>query len=185
MSKSRLEAFSDGVIAIIITIMVLGLTQPAGAHFDTLIEQLPMFIGYAISYFYLGIYWVNHHRMLVRVDDASNRALWINLAWLFCISLIPFATGWSVSAHFSGDSTLFYSVLLLVVALVYQALHVSVLSDCAIIPAVVHNITHNKLAAFSIWVLLAACLLSYIAPIATYVLIVITVTPWIFTTQEL
>lgn len=185
MSKSRLEAFSDGVIAIIVTIMVLGLAKPTGPEFSNLLEQFPMFVGYAISYFYLGIYWVNHHRMLIRVEDVSNRALWINLLWLFCISLIPFATSWSVSAAFAPAPTLFYSLLLLVVALVYQALHVSVLCDDSIVPAVMRNIFHNRLAAFSIWGLVLACALAHIFPLATYVLIVLTVAPWIFVTQEI
>ena len=126
MSKGRLEAFSDGVLAIIITIMVLELKTPEGTSLSALLDQLPVLISYAISYTYIGIYWVNHHRLLSPVNTISSRVLWANLLWLFTSSLIPFATGWIAESQYSTGPTFFYSALLFVCAITYHILVMTV-----------------------------------------------------------
>ena len=94
MTKARLEAFSDGVIAILITIMVLELKVPEGAGMDELRRVLPAFLSYVLSFVYLGIYWVNHHHMLQMTDRINGKILWANLHLLFWLSLVPSATAW-------------------------------------------------------------------------------------------
>src|SRR5688500_18433459 len=100
MSKARLEAFSDGVIAIIITIMVLELKVPHGAELGALLPLVPVLLTYVMSFVYLGIYWNNHHHMLHVTTHIDGRILWANLHFLFWLSLVPFATGWMGENHF-------------------------------------------------------------------------------------
>src|SRR3978361_2121236 len=112
MGKARLEAFSDGVIAIIITIMVLELKVPHGATLDVLVPLLPVFLSYVLSFIYVGIYWNNHHHMLHAVNHVSGGVLWANLHLLFWLSLIPFVTGWMGENHFASLPTAVYGVVL-------------------------------------------------------------------------
>lgn len=119
MTKGRLEAFSDGVIAIIITIMVLELKIPHGDDIKSLEPLLPVFMSYVLSFVYLGIYWNNHHHMLHTVKEVSGGILWANLFLLFCLSLIPFTTGWMGENHFSAMPVFMYGVNLLVAAIAY------------------------------------------------------------------
>ncbi len=100
MKKSRLEAFSDGVVAILITIMVLELRIPSGVTFDALQPLLPSFLTYVLSFVFLGIYWNNHHHLLHAADQVNGGILWANLHLLFWLSLIPFVTGWMGENHF-------------------------------------------------------------------------------------
>ena len=102
MGKGRLEAFSDGVIAIIITIMVLEMKVPHGANLDALAKVLPVFLSYVLSFVYIGIYWNNHHHMLHTVKHVSALVLWANLHMLFWLSLVPFATGWMGENRFAA-----------------------------------------------------------------------------------
>jgi uncharacterized membrane protein len=113
MSRSRLEAFSDGVIAILITIMVLELKVPHGADWDALRPILPVFLTYVLSFVYLGIYWNNHHHMFQAVDRVNGTVLWANQHLLFWLSLIPFATGWMGENHGPFPTALYGAVLLL------------------------------------------------------------------------
>src|SRR5262245_57674875 len=113
MSKQRLEAFSDAVIAILITIMVLELRPPHSAQFDALIEVVPAFLSYVLSFIYLGIYWNNHHHMLHAARHVTGGVLWANLHLLFWLSLLPFATAWMGENHFAAVPTAFYGVILL------------------------------------------------------------------------
>lgn len=122
MSKTRLEAFSDGVIAILITIMVLELHVPHGADRQALEPLLPVFLTYVLSFVYLGIYWNNHHHMFHAVEGVSGGILWANLHLLFWLSLIPFATGWMGENHFAPLPTAVYGVVLLSAALAYTLL---------------------------------------------------------------
>jgi uncharacterized membrane protein len=119
MGKSRLEAFSDGVIAIIITIMVLELKVPHGESLQALSPLIPVFLGYALSFIYLGIYWNNHHHMLHVTQTVTGSILWANLHLLFWLSLIPFATGWMGENHFAATPTALYGVVLLMAAIAY------------------------------------------------------------------
>jgi uncharacterized membrane protein len=122
MGKNRLEAFSDGVIAIIITIMVLEMKVPAGEHLEALLPVLPVFLSYVLSFVYLGIYWNNHHHMLHAVHRVNGAVLWANLHLLFWLSLIPFATGWMGENHFAPAPTAAYGFVLLMAAIAYWLL---------------------------------------------------------------
>ena len=122
MNKSRLEAFSDGVIAIIITIMVLELKVPHGETIDVLSPIWPVFIAYVLSFVNLGIYWVNHHHLLQATRHVSGSVLWANLHLLFWLSLIPFTTGWMGENHFATVPTAVYGVVLVMSALAYTIL---------------------------------------------------------------
>ena len=122
MNKSRLEAFSDGVLAIIITIMVLEMKVPHGDTPAALAPLVPVFLSYVLSFVYVGIYWNNHHHMLHAVRQVSGPILWANLHLLFWLSLFPFATGWMGENHFAPMPTALYGFVLLMAALAYHLL---------------------------------------------------------------
>ena len=122
MQNTRLEAFSDGVIAIIITIMVLELKVPHSNSIAALGPLLPVFLSYILSFLYLGIYWNNHHHMLHTVGKVSGGMLWANLHLLFWLSLFPFATGWMGENHFATVPTALYGTVLLMAAVAYWVL---------------------------------------------------------------
>ena len=122
MGKTRLEAFSDGVIAIIITIMVLELKVPHEADFKALIPLWPILMSYVLSFIYVGIYWNNHHHMLHAVEEVSGSILWANLHLLFWLSLIPFVTAWTGENHFETAPTVAYGIVLFMCAMAYSLL---------------------------------------------------------------
>lgn len=119
MGKGRLEAFSDGVIAIIITIMVLEMKVPHEADLAALRPLIPIFLSYVLSFIYVGIYWNNHHHLLQAVRQINGRVLWANLHWLFWLSLFPFVTGWMGENHFAALPTALYGTVLLFAAIAY------------------------------------------------------------------
>jgi len=119
MGSGRLEAFSDGVLAIIITIMVLELKVPHGAGLADLRPLIPVFLSYVLSFVFVGIYWSNHHHLLHAVRHVNGRILWANLHLLFWLSLIPFATGWMGENHFAAWPVAFYGGVLLSAAIAY------------------------------------------------------------------
>jgi uncharacterized membrane protein len=119
MKKGRLEAFSDGVIAIIITVMVLGLGVPERADLAALRPLVPGLVGYAASFLILGIYWSNHHHLLQAVEQVDGRVLWANLHLLFWLSLVPFATAWVSAAHFAALPVALYGGILLCASIAY------------------------------------------------------------------
>lgn len=119
MNKSRLEAFSDGVLAIIITIMVLEIKAPVDDSLESLQHLIPIFLSYVLSFIYVGIYWNNHHHMLQVVKKINGSILWSNLFLLFWLSLIPFATSWIGEHHFSAVPMSLYGFVLLMCALSY------------------------------------------------------------------
>ena len=122
MENNRLEAFSDGVIAIIITIMVLELKVPHGSDWAALKPLLPVFLSYVLSFIYVGIYWNNHHHLLKTCREVSGGIMWANLHLLFWLSLFPFVTGWMGENHFSPLPTALYGAVLLLAALAYYLL---------------------------------------------------------------
>src|SRR6187549_1847982 len=122
MTKGRLEAFSDGVIAIIITIMVLELRVPHDASLDALAPLLPIFLSYVMSFVYVGIYWNNHHHMLHTITGVNGAMLWANLHLLFWLSLFPFATAWMGENHFAPLPAALYGMVLLMAAIAYYIL---------------------------------------------------------------
>ncbi|HSD61537.1 MAG TPA: TMEM175 family protein [Burkholderiales bacterium] len=122
MGKNRLEAFSDGVIAIIITIMVLELKVPHGESIDTLAPLIPVFLSYVLSFLYVGIYWNNRHHMLHACYKVTGPILWANLHLLFWLSMFPFATGWMGENHFAATPSALYGLVLLMAAIAYWIL---------------------------------------------------------------
>jgi uncharacterized membrane protein len=128
MTKGRLEAFSDGVIAIVITIMVLELRVPHGDGVGELRPLLPVFLSYILSFVYVGIYWNNHHHMFHLTDRINGGILWANLHLLFWLSLIPFTTGWMGENHFEALPTAVYGVVLLACAIAYLILQTTIIS---------------------------------------------------------
>lgn len=122
MGKNRLEAFSDGVLAIIITIMVLEMKVPHGTDWETLSRLWPVFISYVLSFIYIGIYWNNHHHLLHSIHKVSGGVLWANLHLLFWLSLLPFSTGWMGENHFAANPTAVYGFNLLMAAIAYWIL---------------------------------------------------------------
>lgn len=120
MKTGRLEAFSDGVLAIIITIMVLGMSAPEDYHFEALKPIVPVFLTYVLSFIYLGIYWNNHHHLLHAVNKVNGTILWANLNLLFWLSLFPFATDWMGKNHFEANPTAIYGIVLLMAAIAFK-----------------------------------------------------------------
>src|SRR6059058_4349735 len=127
MGKGRLEAFSDGVIAILITIMVLELKIPHGDSMAALAPLLPVFLTYVVSFVYLGIYWNNHHHMLHAATRINGKILWANLHLLFWLSLVPFATGWMGENHFAPTPTAAYGAVMLCAGLGYLVLQTTII----------------------------------------------------------
>lgn len=129
MEKGRLEAFSDGVIAIIITIMVLELKVPHEANFVALAPKLPVFLSYLLSFIYVGIYWNNHHHLLQAADRVNSAILWTNLHLLFWMSLIPFVTGWMGENHFAAAPMALYGAVLLMCGVAYFLLQRAIVHE--------------------------------------------------------
>jgi uncharacterized membrane protein len=129
MNKVRVEAFSDGVIAIIITIMVLEMKVPVGEKLVALRPLVPIFLSYVLSFVYVGIYWNNHHHMLHAATRVSGVMLWANLHLLFWLSLFPFATGWMGENHFAKVPSALYGVVLLMAAIAYWILQQTILAS--------------------------------------------------------
>ena len=128
MGKGRMEAFSDGVLAIIITIMVLELKVPHGGSLDVLTPLAPVLLSYVLSFLYVGIYWNNHHHLLHACTKVSGGVLWANLHLLFWLSLLPFATGWMGENHFAALPSAIYGFILLASAIAYWLLQQCIIS---------------------------------------------------------
>ena len=138
MNKTRLEAFSDGVIAILITIMILELKIPHGTTLESLAPILPSFLTYVLSYAFLGIYWTNHHHMIHATERINGAVLWANLHLLFWLSLVPFVTGWMGENHNAPLPTAGYGVVLVFAAISYTILQMTIIRQQG---------PHSKLAA--------------------------------------
>ena len=129
MGSNRLEAFSDGVIAIIITVMVLEMKVPHGSDLGALLPVVPVFLSYVLSFIYLGIYWNNHHHMLHTTRTVTGAILWANLHLLFWLSLIPFATGWMGENHFAAAPAALYGCVLLMASIAYFILQQRIIAS--------------------------------------------------------
>jgi len=129
MDKGRLEAFSDGVMAIIITIMVLEIKVPHGDSFSDLKPLIPVFLSYVLSFVYLAIYWNNHHHMMHTIKKITGSILWANMHLLFWLSLVPFTTGWMGENHFSPNSMVLYGTTLLMAAIAYFILQQTIINS--------------------------------------------------------
>jgi uncharacterized membrane protein len=139
LKANRMEAFSDGVLAIIITIMVLEIKVPEGHDWNSLLDLVPKFLSYAVSFVYIGIYWNNHHHLLHTVHTLNGKLMWLNLLLLFWLSLVPFSTAWMGESNFSSTPTALYGIVLLLAAISYWLLQQAILkqheSDSAIVTA--------------------------------------------------
>ncbi|MEX2113042.1 MAG: TMEM175 family protein [Pirellulales bacterium] len=174
MSKVRLEAFSDAVIAIIITIMVLEMKVPAGSDWQALRSLAPVFLTYVMSYAYLGIYWNNHHHMLHAVDRIDGGVLWANLHLLFWLSLIPFVTGWMGENHVTPLPTAVYGLVLLMAAISYSFLQAVLQRASAANSKLRVAVGRDLKGKASIGLYLAAILLAFVTPwlaVAIYVFV--------------
>jgi uncharacterized membrane protein len=129
MDKNRLEAFSDGVVAIIITIMVLEMKVPHGSEWGALKPVLPVFLNYVLSYVYVGIYWNNHHNLLKACLRINGSIMWANLHLLFWLSLFPFVTGWMGENHFTSLPSALYGAVLLMAAIAYYILQTLIVAE--------------------------------------------------------
>jgi uncharacterized membrane protein len=164
MSKTRLEAFSDGVIAIIITIMVLELKAPEHADLAALKPKLPAFLSYVLSFVYVGIYWNNHHHMLQSTRHVTGGILWANLHLLFWLSLFPFATAWVGQNHFEPTPTAAYGVILLFAAIAYVILQARIIKNQGPHSILATAVGRDRKGKLSMVLYCAAILLSFIHP---------------------
>jgi len=174
MGKNRFEAFSDGVIAIIITIMVLDLKVPHGESIEALAPLVPVFLSYVLSFVYVGIYWNNHHHMLHVVHRVTGPMLWANLHLLFWLSLFPFVTGWMGENHFAPVPTAVYGAVLLMAAVAYWVLQQIIIAsqgrDSLLRKAVGSDWKGKLSPAVYVAAILTACWLPWIAQVL-YVLV--------------
>lgn len=176
MGKNRLEAFSDGVIAIIITIMVLELKVPHGADWDTLAPLGPVFLGYVLSFIYVGIYWNNHHHLLHAITKVNGRVLWANLHLLFWLSLIPFVTGWMGENHFGKAPVALYGVVLTMCSLAYLLLERVLISVHGTQSALAQAVGNDRKAWLSIATYMTGVALTWLHPwlsVALYALVAV------------
>lgn len=164
MSKGRLEAFSDGVLAIIVTIMVLELRPPEGTTLEDLFTLWPKLLSYALSFVYVAIYWVNHHHLLQAARAVSGRVLWSNVLLLFTLSLVPFATAWMGEHSFAATPVLIYNVVLLLPAMAYFVLVRALIAVPAQPPALAEEVGRDFKGKVSILIYLVALAVALFAP---------------------
>ena len=179
MKPTRLEAFSDGVIAIIITIMVLELKVPHGADFAALKHLLPVFLSYVLSFLYVGIYWNNHHHLFHSTHYVSGGILWANLHLLFWLSLLPFATGWMGENHFTPTPTATYGVVLLLAAVAYFILQFAIIARHGPQSLLARALGRDRKGKLSIVAYLVAIPLSFVNPRISNALYIVVALIWL------
>jgi uncharacterized membrane protein len=174
MSKGRLEAFSDGVIAVIITIMVLELKVPRGANIADLLPVLPVLLTYVVSFVFIGIYWNNHHHMLHAVHSVSGSILWANLHLLFWLSLVPFVTAWAGQNYRAARPVALYGGVLLMCGVAYYFLERALIAHEGESSPLARAVGRDVKGKASLGIYVIAILCSFISPwisIALYVLV--------------
>lgn len=179
MTKNRLEAFSDGVMAIIITIMVLELKVPHDPSLGGLLPILPVFLSYILSFIYIGIYWNNHHHLLHTASKVSGGILWANLHLLFWLSLLPFVTGWMGENHFALVPTAFYGVILLMAAVAYYVLQLTIIKRQGENSILAKALGADFKGKLSIVIYLLSILLVIVNPIISQALYAVVAFMWI------
>lgn len=167
MTKNRLEAFSDGVLAIAITIMVLEMKVPHGATLDALRPIAPVFLSYVMSFVFLGIYWHNHHHLLHAVKVVNGKVLWANTHLLFWLSLTPFVTGWMGENHFAPLPVAIYGVVMLMSGVAYYLLVRALLGNHGRDSALARAIGEDRKGMLSLVLYAVAIPLALIAPLAS------------------
>ena len=179
MSKGRLEAFSDGVIAIIITVMVLGLTPPRGTDLAALQPLIPTFLSYILSFVFVGIYWNNHHHLLQAARQVSGGVLWANLHLLFWLSLVPFVTNWMGAANFAAWPVALYGVVLLGSAIAFTILALLLVSVHGQDSTLAVALGDNRKGNISLVFYLLAIPLAFVFPLLSGVLYAVVAMIWL------
>lgn len=179
MSKGRLEAFSDGVIAVIITIMVLELKPPQGAALEELLPLLPIFLTYVLSFIYVGIYWVNHHHFFQAIKHVSGGMLWANNHLLFWLSLIPFTTAWMGGNHFTTWPVLLYAINLLACAVAYTILSLVSVREHGSESEIAKAVGRDRKGKISLALYAISIPLTFLSPIAASACFVIVALIWL------
>jgi uncharacterized membrane protein len=179
MSRSRLEAFSDAVIAIVMTIMVLELIPPHEADLEHLAELWPIFIAYVLSFAHLAIYWNNHHHLLQAAKTVSGRVLWMNMLLLFWLSLVPFGTAWIGETQFASFPMALYSFVLLMCAFSYGLLVVALRAAKGQSDTLATALEGDIKGRISPYFYLAAIPIAFVAPVVSFGLCVIVAAMWI------
>jgi len=179
MSKSRVEAFSDGVIAIIITIMVLELRPPEGSSFDDLSALGPTFAAYVLSFGLLGTYWANHHHLLHTAKTVDGRVLWANLHLLFWLSLFPFGTAWVGDSDFAPMPVAAYGLLQLLAAVAYYGLVRALIAAPAQTPALAAAVGRDVKGRISPVIFLIGVPVALVAPLVALAIYLVVVIMWI------
>ena len=174
-----MEAFSDGVLAIIITIMVLELKAPHDARFAALLPLIPSFLSYMLSFIFLGIYWSNHHHLLQAVKHVDGRVLWANLHLLFWLSLIPFVTAWMGENHFEAEPAALYGVVLLCAAVAYFILARVLIAAHGKDSVLATALGSDFKGKVSVLIYLLAIPLSYVSPWIAFGLYVLVAVMWL------
>jgi uncharacterized membrane protein len=178
MTKARLEAFSDGVIAILITIMVLELRAPQGAALSDLREVVPSILMYVLSFVLVGIYWVNHHHMVQVAEKVNGAVLWANLHLLFWLSLVPFVTQWMGRNHYEALPTAMYGVVLVLAAIAYTILQQTIVRANGRDSALARAVGNDRKGKISLAIYLVAIPLAFVNPRLSDLLYVIVALVW-------
>ena len=179
MTKNRLEAFSDGVIAIIITIMVLEMKVPHGADMTALVPLVPVFLSYVLSFVYLGIYWNNHHHLLHATQRVDGSVLWANLHLLFWLSMVPFVTGWMGENHFASAPMALYGVVLLMAAFAYWILQKAIIRSEGETSLLRNAIGSDRKGNVSLLLYLVSIPSAFVSPVIAGALFVIVALIWL------
>ena len=179
MGKTRLEAFSDGVIAIIITIMVLELKVPHQDSIDALKPLLPVLLSYILSFIYIGIYWNNHHHLLHTISQISGKVLWANNHLLFWLSLVPFTTSWMGENHFSTWPVAVYGIVLVMAAVAYYILEMTLLDHAIKNRALAKAVGKDVKGKLSVVIYLGAIVLTFVHPYIGCALYIVVAAMWL------
>jgi len=179
MNTDRMEAFSDGVIAILITIMVLELRVPHGGDWTALRPMLPVLLSYLLSFVFLGIYWNNHHHMMILTDEISGAILWANLHLLFWLSLIPFGTAWMGENHVAPLPTAIYGGILLLAAIAYTILQQAIIHRQGAGSKLKAAVGEDRKGISSALLYAAAIPLAFVRPLIAVAIYVVVATIWL------
>lgn len=179
MTRDRMEAFSDGVLAIVITIMVLKLKPPENIIFSAIKSVIPTFLAYVLSYIYVGIYWANHHHLIYILESVSGRLLWKNLHWIFWMSLIPTWTEWLGINPLEKLPTLFYGIILFMCAISYNMLQREVIKISGKDSAIAKSIGRDIKGKTSIILYGISIISSFFLPIISYIIYFVIALMWI------
>jgi uncharacterized membrane protein len=179
MTKGRLEAFSDGVIAILITIMVLELRAPQGASWSALREVVPSLLSYVLSFVILGIYWSNHHHLFHLVERVNGGVLWANLHLLFWLSLVPFVTAWMGANHYSAVPTAMYGVVMVLAAVAYTILEYTIIAAQGPDSKLARAIGSDRKGVISLVLYIAAIPAAFVQPVISDALFVVVALVWL------